>query len=97
MHSIVIDTHCKPIAYAWPGGYPVYYLARDGFRNDETGELEFNQYDRGEHIMCSGCAENAGKEWSAIITAQEVNWEDTDLHCEYCEKPIESAYGEPQT
>ena len=72
--------------YAWPGGYPMYAVMRDG------GSL------------CHACAsENAkliisatrypgsNKMWECV--AVEVNWEDEDLHCDNCDKPIESAYG----
>jgi len=82
---------CKPIKYAWPGGYPVFYLAREGYRNDETGELELSRYDRSEFICCADCA---AKPSDRILITYNVNWEDKDLFCEVCDQKIESAYGE---
>ena len=85
----------KPIKYAWPGGYPVYYIAREGYRNDETGQLEFSQYDRTEFVCCADCA--AGKSRRDIIlVASEVNWEDSSLYCDNCSERIESAYAEDE-
>ena len=89
MNSISINvSDSKPIAYAWPGGYPVYYLAKDAFRHDD-GTLE--AFKGSEHVACPACV---GPGHDSIVTAQDINWEDTDLHCDECGKRIESAYAE---
>jgi hypothetical protein len=93
--QIAVDENQKPIAYAWPGGYPVFYIARSGFRNDETGELETNQHDRSEFVVCPKCAGN--KENDLILVAADVNYEDASLFCEQCSERIESAYAEDET
>src|SRR5262245_12808100 len=90
---IPVESDMKPIAYAWPGGYPVFYLARSGWKNEETGELELNQYDKSEFVICPSCAGTA-KDNDAILIAYDINYEDDDLYCEVCEERIESAYGE---
>jgi hypothetical protein len=84
---------CKPVKFAWPGGYPVYYLAREGWRNDETGELELSQYDRSEFVCCADCAGGKSRR-DIILTDSNVNWEDSDLMCDNCSQRIESAYAE---
>lgn len=74
-------------AYAWPGGYPTYCLTADG------------------GVLCTACSNRANgseanespdadPQWR--IVAQDVNWEDPDLHCDYCGTRIESAYAEPE-
>lgn len=72
--------------YAWPGGYPQYLVTTDGA------------------ALCCACGR---KEWRNIIMAMrqnlrdgwqvdgvDINWENTDLYCDHCSKPIESAYGD---
>lgn len=71
--------------YAWPGGYPMYYLTADN------------------GVLCPECAnENADltqgdpsdRQWH--IVANDVNYEDPHLHCDHCNKRIESAYAEDE-
>jgi hypothetical protein len=67
-------------AYAWPGGYPIFYLAKDNGVLCPTCANEFNpERDNDEQL-------------EAI--AGDVNWEDPTLYCENCNKRIESAYAE---
>lgn len=67
-------------AYAWPGGYPLYYMATD------------------DGILCPACANaytpDRDNEEQLKPIVCDVNWEDTALTCENCDKLIESAYGE---
>ena len=91
--SITLDNQLKPIKYAWPGGYPVFYIAREGYLNDETGKLELSKYDRAEFVCCADCAAKAQTE-KKILIGSAVNWEDVSLYCEVCSKLIESAYGD---
>jgi hypothetical protein len=69
-------------AYAWPGGYPLYYVTADG----------------GTLCADCACQSNvdykdaSDKQWH--IVGADVNWEDDSLHCSDCDKQIESAYGE---
>lgn len=75
-------------AYAWPGGYPVYYLCADGgvlcptCANTEPAAWEADKH----------CPDY--RQWR--IVAGEVNWEDPCLTCDHCSKRIESAYAEPE-
>jgi hypothetical protein len=71
--------------FAWPGGYPVFYIFRDG------------------GVCCPDCANaniiaideernNSHGGWA--LGAFDVNYEDTDLNCDHCEKAIPAAYAE---
>lgn len=65
-------------AYAWPGGYPLFYLAAD---NGTLCPKCANEYtpdrDNEEQLKPVEC---------------DVNWEDVDLFCEHCNAKIECAY-----
>lgn len=93
MHSTEISTlaAAKDIArapYAWPGGYPKYLVTADGAAlcanctKSEFAQIARESFDR------SNCGFRAA--------GSAINWEDSELHCEHCGKPIESAYGETQ-
>ena len=72
-------------SYAWPGGYPIFYLTAD------NGMLCPD---------CANCPEcrNADVEYPSDdqwrIVATGINWEDTALYCDHCNNHIESAYGD---
>jgi len=73
-------------AYAWPGGYPVFYVEK-GFS--------------GESVVCRKCAnhtvnetETAAENTSHRIVGWDINYEDPDLYCSACGDRIESAYAE---
>jgi len=81
-------------SFAWPGGYPIFYLARDGWRDGDTNILDFNPHDRTVFVCCYKCAQNVTEWPDFIIVGQQINYEDEDLYCEACDEKIESAYGE---
>lgn len=71
--------------WAWPGGYPIYHLCADS------------------GVLCPKCANDniemtsdpdANPDWR--VTHASINYEDKDLYCDHCSKPIESAYGNDQ-
>lgn len=73
-------------AYAWPGGYPLFYDVKDG------GVL---------CVKCAREAEAEGlikdpddPQW--YIVAADVNYESPDLYCDHCGERIPSAYAEPE-
>lgn len=78
-------------AYAWPGGYPLFYCFKDGgvicpdCVNANVAEIDCAN--RGGHCH------NSHGGWA--VDACEINWEDDDLVCDHCHKKIESAYGNP--
>lgn len=73
-------------AYAFPGGYPLYYIMRDGgivcpgCMNDSTNPI---------HV-----GEQHNHQWQVI--GAEINYEDAFLFCEHCSNRIESAYAEDE-
>ena len=72
--------------YAWPGGYPRYFLFSDG------GACCFKCAKEEQERIVDAIKEKSDCGWRVV--ACDVNWEDTDLICEHCNCEIESAYGE---
>jgi hypothetical protein len=70
--------------YAWPGGYPLYWIMADG------GALEWNVCKTERRNMLEALA-NGDRFWRPM--ALVINWEDADLTCGHTGKRIESAYG----
>lgn len=68
--------------YAWPGGYPVFYVAADGgvlcskCVNDPTNPI--------------GQTKDTPAEWRLV--GSDVNWESDDLVCDHCGGLVECAY-----
>ena len=72
--------------YAWPGAYPLYLVMNDG------------------GSICKTCAKS--EYWNILHSTKfdyfdgwhvhgvDVNWESTDLCCDHCSNPIESAHGD---
>jgi hypothetical protein len=65
-------------SYAWPGGYPIYYMDTD---NSVLCPKCANE---------SLASENENMR----PVAMDVNYEDSGLYCDECSKRIESAYAE---
>jgi hypothetical protein len=72
--------------YAWPGGYPMYFITSDG------AALSFEAARENAEQIRESIASNARDGWK--VEAVEVNWEDAELICDHTGKPIESAYGD---
>jgi hypothetical protein len=72
--------------YAWPGGYPMYFVANDG----EALSFEAVKENYREIFSATKNKENNG--WR--IVGVDVNWEDENLYCSHTGNKIESAYGD---
>jgi hypothetical protein len=74
--------------YAWPGGYPKYWLASDG----ETLSYEACR----EQCMqiARAIRDNDNSGWRVV--ACDANWEDPAMYCAHTNERIESAYAEDQ-
>ena len=72
--------------YAWPGGYPLYLVMTDG------GALCIDCAKAEYHNIADSTVKGINDGWNAA--AADINWEDSDLTCDHCNKPIESAYGD---
>ena len=72
----------KHDACAWPGGYPIFYMAADDSvvcsKCANKDDYRTWNEDDTEHIL----------------VASDVNWEDNTMICADCNEQIESAYGE---
>jgi hypothetical protein len=72
--------------YAWPGGYPLYFITNDG------AALSFAAAKECKDQIASAIADRGDNGWRVV--AIEVNWEDAELFCGHTGKRIESAYAE---
>lgn len=81
--------------YAWPGGYPLYFVTSDGEAlSFDTVRAEWRNVVQA-HLWARhpGCrAQDNG--W--CIAAVDTNWEDPDLFDAHTNQRIESAYAEPE-
>jgi len=69
-------------AYAFPGGYPLYYITKDdGILCPACCNKNISR--------CAG-----GDDDQFLIVGCEINYEDKCLTCDECSQPIEAAYGE---
>lgn len=73
--------------YAWPGGYPLYFITSDG------AALSFESVRENYSQIIDSIAHKSHDGWRVVACA--VNWEDDSLHCDHSGERIESAYAEP--
>tara|TARA_R100001530_G_scaffold135198_1_gene111825 strand:+ start:937 stop:1305 length:369 start_codon:yes stop_codon:yes gene_type:complete len=89
-------THIKNVAdfkatlragpFAWPGGYPLYFITSDG------GALSFKTAREEFNLIAQTIADKANDGWQVI--GCEINYEDDSLYCDHSSERIESAYGD---
>ena len=72
--------------YAWPGGYPCYFLVNDG------ESISFESAKENRRQIIESIARRINDGWR--IVGVEVNWEDSNLFCAHSGARIESAYAE---
>ena len=82
--NIALDSQGMPRHCTDLGGYPVYYVTKDGGILSPEAVLE--------NLQLTNDPEDA--QW--YVVASEVNYEDQDLFCDHTGKRIESAYGDPE-
>jgi hypothetical protein len=95
-HILMLNPDTYPgevVRFAWPGGYPVFYLTADsGVLCPECVQEDLSETQcNGEHATCD--PSNPG----FYVVAHGVNWEDPELYCDHCSERIESAYAEDST
>ena len=76
------DTGQYP-AYAWPGGYPVYYVTADSGVLCPKCANEDGQQNNPDD-----------PQWH--IVGQDIHWEGQPIMCDNCYCDIDSAYGDPE-
>ena len=82
-----LESVLKDGPYAWPGGYPLYFVTKDG------GVLSFKAVEENRTEVDSAIREDNDRQWRVV--ACYINWEDSDLVCDHTNERIESAYAEP--
>lgn len=89
--ALKMEVNRQPLdAFAWPGGYPLYYLFADGgvccpdCANKEIVRIdeEMSEAGRKPRVQCGGYA----------LAGVEANYEDPLLTCDNCGKFIDPAY-----
>lgn len=69
-------------AYAWPGGYPLFYITKDnGVLCPDCVEKEYER-----------CIDPEEDQFYVIDV--RINDEDPRLYCDHCNERIESSYGD---
>lgn len=74
--------------HAWPGGYPIFLVMRDG----EAMSIDAARENWRE--ICSAHFGDPNSTW--LVEAPQINWEDGELFCAHSGARIESAYAEPE-
>jgi hypothetical protein len=70
--------------YAWPGGYPRYFIMQDGCA------LSFKAAYENKRLILEALSGDIRDSWA--IAACEINWEDENLSCDHTGETIECAY-----
>jgi len=72
--------------YAWPGGYPLYFITSDG------APLSFDAAESESELIEDSIRDELSDGWRVV--AVDVNWENPELYCDHTSNRIESAYAE---
>ena len=72
--------------YAWPGGYPLYFITSDG------AALSFKSARAERRNILEAIHNRQNDGWRVV--AMDINWEDADLVCDHSGELIETAYAD---
>ena len=88
MQTYTISQFRKDIRtpYAWPGGYPTYFVMSDG----EALSIEAAKQERRNLLEAIRDSDDSG--WRPI--GLDINYEDNEMYCAHTNAKIPSAYGE---
>jgi hypothetical protein len=90
MNLLKIKQALRRGEYAWPGGYPLYFVTSDGAAlSFEAVRQEWRQ------IVWSHLHNLTSSGWH--IDGVYINWEDNNLYCDHTSQKIESAYDEDES
>jgi hypothetical protein len=70
--------------YAWPGGYPCYFVLSDG------EALSFEAAKENRRFILESIAGHLNDGWRVV--EMDINYEDSALYCAHSGNLIESAY-----
>jgi len=87
MTLLEIKRQIRSGKYAWPGGYPVYFVTADGAALSCEAVR-----DEWRNIVDAHLRDDRRSGW--FIEGADINWEDPELYCEHTNQRIESAYAE---
>ena len=82
-----IKTALREGPYAWPGGYPLYFVMADGEALSFKAARE-----NWRQIVWAHLNPGCDTQWE--IAGIDTNWEDPALFCAHTGERIESAYAE---
>lgn len=71
--------------YAWPGGYPLYFITSDG------AALSFESVQKEFRLIVDSIQTGTNDGWRVV--GCDINYEDSELYCDHSGERIESAYG----
>jgi hypothetical protein len=80
-NPILFTDNGQVLRYAWPGGYPVFYVCDDGGALCPTCVQENLE-------QCQDA-----DDCELFVTTHGINYENDSLYCDHCSETIESAYG----
>lgn len=83
-----IKSRLRAGKYAWPGGYPIYFITADG------AALSFEAVRQEWRQIVYSHLHNLRDGWH--IEGADINWEDPALYCDHTGERIESAYAEDE-
>ena len=72
--------------YAWPGGYPRYFITSDG------AALSYKSALHNQHLIIDSIENHSNDGWEVV--GCDINWEDSGLYCDDTNELIESAYAD---
>ena len=73
--------------YAWPGGYPCYFIMSDG------SAVSFEAIRRNIRSVLEALTDKQYRKWSGWLPiAIDINWEDSTLLCDVTGERIQAAY-----
>ena len=86
MNNAELKTALRNGPYAWPGGYPVYFITDNG------GVLSYKTVRNNLRLVFGAYP---GDGWK--VAGHEINWEDGELFDDHTGERIESAYAETES
>jgi hypothetical protein len=84
--------------WAWPGGYPMYFVMADGetlsFKAAEENKAEIESAIEDEDSNAQSHRYKLDPQWLPV--GVDINWEDDALFCAHTNEQIPSAYGDDE-
>jgi hypothetical protein len=74
--------------WAWPGGYPLYFITSDG------AALSFDAVRSEYRQVINSIRHRLNDGWRVV--AVDINYEDSGLYCDNTGQRIQSAYGDDE-